>query len=115
MKLVEDGPRCAAAGICPNSCLKGVLHTDKHSLLDGPGLAVYLLMNNVELVAIHGVSCGVTMVVYGGGGLEMFLDSFPQGSARPPYVGAGTFELWALVMVDNPSLVGFGVLVLGVA
>ena len=41
--LVEDGPICVAAGTCPSSCLGGVLYTDEHSLLDGPGLAVLSL------------------------------------------------------------------------
>ena len=31
----------------------------------------------------------------------MFLDSFPQGSARLPNVGAGTLDVWALVFVDD--------------
>ena len=62
---------------------------DKHSFLDGPGLAVYLLVDNVKLVGVHGVSCGGAVKVYGGGGLKMFLDSFPQGSARFPNVGTG--------------------------
>ena len=50
---------------------------DKHSFLDGPGLAVHLLMSNVKLVGVQGVSCGGTVKVYGGGGLEMFPNSFP--------------------------------------
>ena len=45
----------------------------------------------------------------------MFLNSFPQGSARLPNVGAGAIDVWALVLVDDPCLIGFGVLVLGVA
>ena len=67
-----------AAGTCPSSCLGGVLYADEHSLLDGPGLAGYLFVNNVKLVGIHGMSCGGTVVVYGGRGLEVFLNSFPQ-------------------------------------
>ena len=51
----------------------------------------------------------------GGGGLKMFFDSFPQGSARFPNVGTGAVDVWALVLVDDSCLVNFGVLVLGVA
>ena len=45
----------------------------------------------------------------------MFFDPFSQGSARFPNVGAGTVDLWALVLIYDPCLVGFGVLVLRVA
>ena len=45
----------------------------------------------------------------------MFFDPFSQGSARFPNVGAGTVEVWTLVLVYDRCLVGFGVLVLGVA
>ena len=45
----------------------------------------------------------------------MLLNSFPQGSARFPYVGTGAVDVWALVLVDDPCLIGFGVLVLWVA
>ena len=89
---------------------------DKHSFLDGPGLVVVnLLVNNVKLVGVHGVSCGGAVEMYGGGGLEVLLDSFPQGSARFPYVGTGAVDVWALLLIDDPCLIGFGVLVLGVA
>ena len=92
----------------------GVLHTYEHGLLDGPGKAVYLLVHNVKLVGVHGMSCGGTVVVYRERGLEMFLDSFPQGSARLPNVGPGALDVWALVFVDDACLVSFGVLMLGV-
>ena len=36
----------------------GVLHTDEHGLLDGPGMAVNFLVHYVELVKVHGMSCG---------------------------------------------------------
>ena len=54
------------------------------------------------------------VVVCGGRGLEMFLNSFPQGSARLPNVGAGALDMWALVFVDDACLIIFGVLILGV-
>ena len=114
VRLVEGCPICAAAGTCPSSCLRGALYAYEHGLLYGPGKAVYLFVHNVELVGVHGMSCGGTVVVYGGGGLEMFLNSFPQGPARLPNVGAGALDVWALVFVDDACLVSFGVLILGV-
>ena len=45
----------------------------------------------------------------------MFFDPFSQGSARFPNVGDGTVDMWTLVLVYDPSLVGFGVFVFGVA
>ena len=79
-----------------------------------PGRTVYFLMHNVELLGVHGMSCGGAVVVYGEGDLKMFLDSFPQGSARLPNVGAGTLDVWTLVFVDDACLVGFWVFVFGV-
>ena len=83
----------------------------KHGFLDGPGLAVYLLVYNVKLVGVHGVSCGGAVELYGGGGLEMFLNPFPQGLARFPNVGAGAVYVGALVLVDDACLAGLGILV----
>ena len=97
----------------PRLLFRGVLNADKYSFLDGPALAVYLLVNNVKLVGVHGVSCGGAVEMYGG--LEVLLDSFPLGSARFPYVGTGAVDVWTLVLVDDPCLTGLGVLVLGVA
>ena len=54
----------------------GVLHADEHGLFDGPGMTVDLLMHYVELVWVHWMSCGGAVVVYGGGGFEVFFNSF---------------------------------------
>ena len=53
----------------PRNLFRGVLYMDQHSLLDGPGMAVDFLVHYVELVRVHGVSCGCTVEVYRGGGL----------------------------------------------
>ena len=111
---VEVGPICAVAGIWPGFCW-GVLHVDKDGFLNGPGLAVYFFVDNAELVGIHGVSCGGAVKMYGGGGLEMFLNPFPQGPARFPYVGTGAVDVRALILVNDACLVGFGILILGIA
>ena len=54
----------------------GVLHTDEHGLLDGPGMAVDLLVHYAELDWVHGVSCSGPVVVYVRGGFEMFFNPF---------------------------------------
>ena len=71
----EGGPICVEAGTFQGFCLGGILYTDEHSLLDGPGMPVDFLVHYAELVGVHGVSCGGTVEVYRGGGFEMFLDS----------------------------------------
>ena len=59
----------------PMFLFRGVLYMDEHSLLDGAGMAVDFFVHYVELVGVHGVSCGGTVEMYRGGGFEMFLDS----------------------------------------
>ena len=61
--------------VLSNVSVWGVLYMDEHSLLDGPEMAVDFLVHYVELVGVHGVSCGGTVEVYRAGGFEMFLDS----------------------------------------
>ena len=76
---------------------------DEHCLLNGPRLHVNFLMYNAELVGVHWMSCGGAVEVYGGGGLKMFFNSFPQGSARLPNVRAGAVDVRALVFGDDFS------------
>ena len=71
----------------PRFLFGGVLNADEHGFLDGPGLHVNFLMYYAELIGVHWMSCVGPVEVYGGGGLEMFLNSFPQGSARLSNVG----------------------------
>ena len=73
--LVVDDPKCVGVGTFLSFCLEGVLHANEHSLLDGPGLAVNFLVYYAELVGVHGMVCGGTVYMYGGRGLEVFLDS----------------------------------------
>ena len=58
-----------------------VLDVDEHGLFDGPGMAVNFFVYYVELFWVHWMSCSGTVLVDGGGGLEMFLDPFSQGSS----------------------------------
>ena len=75
VRLVVDDPRCVGVGTFLCFYLRGVLYMDEHSFLDSSRLAVNLLMHNAELVGVHGMASGGTVLVYWGGGLEMFLDS----------------------------------------
>ena len=51
---------------------------DVDGFLNGPGMAVDLFVDYVELFWIHWVSCGGAVKVDGGRGLERFLNSFTQ-------------------------------------
>ena len=68
----------------PRFLFRGVLNMNKRSFLDGLGLAVYLLVNNVKLIGVHWVSCGGAVEMYGGGGLEVLLNSFPRDLPDSP-------------------------------
>ena len=59
--LVVGGPICAGIGTFPSSCLRGVLNIYEHGFLNGPGLAVDLLVYYAELVGVHGMACGGTV------------------------------------------------------
>ena len=66
---VVVGPICAEVDTCPGFCLGGGPGCmDKHSFLNSPGLAVYLLVYNVKLDGVHGVSCGGVVKMYWGRG-----------------------------------------------
>ena len=73
------------------------------------------LMYNAELVGVHWMSCSAAVEVYGGGGLEMFFNSFTQGSARFTNVRAGAVDVRALVFIYDSCLVGDSIFVFGVA
>ena len=55
-----------------------VLHMDEHGLLDGPGMAVDLLVHYDELVCVHGVSFGGAVVMYGEEALKCSLTLSPK-------------------------------------
>ena len=74
----------------PRFLFRGVLYTDEHSLLDGPGMAVDFLMHNVELVGVHGVSCGG---VWGEGALKCSLTLSPNVLPDSPMYALGQL-LW---------------------
>ena len=63
----------------------GVLYTDEHGLLGGPGVAVDLFMCYIKLLWVHWVSCGGAVKVYGGGALKCSLTLSP--SDLPDYAG----------------------------
>ena len=74
---------------------------------------VNFLMYNAELVGVHWMSCSGAVEVYGEGGLEMFFNSFPQGSARFTNVRAGAVDVRALVCIYDSCLVGDWIFVFG--
>ena len=111
----RSGSHICGSWYFPRFLLRGVLHADEHCFLDGPRLHVNFLMYNAELVGVHWMSCGGTVEVYGGGGLKMFFNSFPQGSARFSNVRAGEVDVGALVFVDDSCLVGGWIFVFRVA
>ena len=51
----------------------GVLYTDEHGLLDGPGVALDLFVYYIKLFWVHWVSCGGAVKVYGEGALKCSL------------------------------------------
>ena len=69
----------------------GVLHVDEHGFLDGPGMTVDLFMNYVELVWVHWVSCSGPVVMYGGGGFEVFFTLSPKDLPDSPMYALGQF------------------------
>ena len=68
----------------PKFLFRGVLYMYEHSLLDSPGKAVYFFMHNVELLGVQGMSCGGTVVVYGGGALKCSLTLSPRDLPDSP-------------------------------
>ena len=70
-----------------------VLYMDEHCLLDGPGMAIDLLVYYVKLVGLHGVSCGGAVVVYGGGALKCSLTLSPKDLPDSPMYALGQF-IW---------------------
>ena len=64
---------------------------DEHGLLDGPGIAVDLLVYYVKLVGVHRVSRGGTVEVYGGGALKCSLTLSPNVLPDSPMYALGFY------------------------
>ena len=67
----------------------GVLHVDEHGLLDCTGMAVNILVHYVELVGVHGMSCGGAVVVYGEGALKCSFTLSPKDLPDSPMYALG--------------------------
>ena len=63
----------------PNVPVEGrIIDLDIHGLLDGPCNVVRLPTHNEEVFHPGRMTCGVSMVTNGGGGLRYFLSLFPK-------------------------------------
>ena len=56
-------PKYVEAGTCQGSCLWKVIDSDKHGLLHGCGDTLGLPIHDGETVQLHGMACGVDMVL----------------------------------------------------
>ena len=84
VRLVEVGPIYVVVGTCPDLCLGGSLmqiHIASLMVLDW---LCYLLVNNVKLIGVHGVSCGGAVEMYGGGALKCSLTLSPRDLPDSP-------------------------------
>ena len=75
---------------------------DIHGLLDGPGGATCLPAYDGEAAHTGRISCGLAMLLDGGGGFYMFFEPFPKGPSQLPDVLLLTICLGAFVPVDYP-------------
>ena len=74
-----------------------IIDSDVHGLLDSSCDVVCLPTHNGEVVNPGMMTCGVGMVMDGERGPEMFLEPFPKGPCRFPYVLLITLQLVTLV------------------
>ena len=81
-----------------------VIGPDVHGLLDDPGCALCLPVDDVKTVRAYGMSCGTGMLMDGGRGPEVFFESVLKGSASLTNILLRTVDGWALVLVYDPTL-----------
>ena len=84
------------------------------NIFDGPGMTMYFLVYNVEVVWVQWMTCGWAVVKDWGRGLEIFFNPFPQCPAWFPYISLRAIDVWTFVMVDDATFVCFWIFVLGV-
>ena len=75
-----------------------------HGLLDGSCDVVCLPTHNGGVVHLNVMTCSVGMVIDGLKGPERFLEPFPKGPCRFPYVLLTTLQLVTYVTVDYSTL-----------
>ena len=81
-----------------------IIDPDVYGLLDGPCNVVFLPTHNGEVVHLGVMTGSVGMVIDGGRGCDMFLEPFPKGSCRLPYVLLITFQCVIVVPLDYSAL-----------
>ena len=67
----------------------------------------------LEIVLGGRVAGTDAMMMYGGGFLQVLLESFSKGPGGLPYIFIITCKVPTLEVIDGPTFVGHGVLVLG--
>ena len=73
-----------------------------HGLLDSPSGVVCLPAQYGEIVQTDSMPRGVTMIIDGGRGLEMFFHPFPKSPCRLPYILLVAIHLVTHIPVDYP-------------
>ena len=82
----------------------GVIDFDEHGLLYGPSDALGLPIHYGEAFKFDGMTCGVGMIINGGGGSKMFLVSVPKGPTSFINVVYYASQMVTLVSLDDPPL-----------
>ena len=83
--------------------LKGwLIDPDVHGFLDSVGGVVCLLAHYGEIVCTDAMHGCISMVIYGGRGLEMLFQPFPKGPCRLPYKLLIAIHLVTLVLGRLP-------------
>ena len=108
-----SNPHMCGSWYLPRFLFRGVFNPGKHFSLYGPGDALRLPTHYVGTVQFDGMTCGVGMVINGGGGPMMFLVSSPNGPTSFADVLHCTSHMVTLKPVDNTSFVIDFILALG--
>ena len=83
--------------------LRDGLVTDIHSLLYGPSGVMHLPTHFGETVQTNMMTRGVTMVIEGVRGPEMFFQPFPKSPCRPTYIFLFAIHLVTLIPTNYPT------------
>ena len=97
----------------PRFLFRGVTDSNAHGLLNGPDDALGLPIHYGKVVKLHGMTCGVGMVIDGGGVPEVFPISVPKVPTSFTDIIHCTSQMVTLVSVDDTSFIGDITLSLG--
>ena len=82
---------------------RGFIHPNVHGLLDVPDHALWLPVHYGETIWDDWMSCSGGVKVYGLWCFKMFFISVSKGPTRFPYVFFCAVNLWAFILVDDPT------------